>query len=558
MQRLDSPHLHNPLPELNSTQRIAWWRETRGQILSMVGLRAPGGQIALIGRENACLAPLIRAEGGEPLGLVERPDDERSSSIEADQTPLTFRSIAQVIKTATRLDLVVMIGVWTRLSDPWQVLELCLRSARFVAFETAVEDRLSTRSHQDRMPTAAAILAAANAAEVVAFPLFPAMAHQNREPEIQYAWPIRDQGATSHLLRRSWLLCRRRALPAPEPRQISVVVQGPVFGGPNDKPRRRITASCLHALRHALPESELILSTWRGAAVEGLDFDRLVESDDPGSRLCDEVHKVHNNVNRQLVSTQAGMQLATRPFCLKIRSDLLLQSARFLDYWRAFPARDPRYQFTADRMLNCSVFARRFAGPPRQERPVAFHPSDFLFFGWTSDVRMLFDVPAYPLKSAAKWFANRPLRLRTRDPFPTNLSQFLPEQWLWIGYLRRWLDVSLRDRLDFDHPAHLHDRPTMLNNLVMLDQSQWSFLMPKYLLRQYFMADYDWPGLYRHEIWRADYRELLGQNPTPHPTYDSRVRWWLVDNPMARLFRRHSPTMVARVERKLRKAAWIR
>lgn len=56
-------------------------------------------------------------------------------------------------------------------------------------------------------------------------------------------------------------------------KDISVVVQGAVGG---------YTPVCLASVRKHLPESEIVLSTWKGSNVEGLDYDVLVLSDDPG------------------------------------------------------------------------------------------------------------------------------------------------------------------------------------------------------------------------------------------------------------------------------------
>jgi hypothetical protein len=79
-------------------------------------------------------------------------------------------------------------------------------------------------------------------------------------------------------------------------KDISVVVQGPIHTQDN------LTKRVLESVRTHLPNAELILSTWKGSEVDGLDCDILLLNDDPGA-----INGL-NNVNRQIVSTRNGLQ----------------------------------------------------------------------------------------------------------------------------------------------------------------------------------------------------------------------------------------------------------
>lgn len=124
------------------------------------------------------------------------------------------------------------------------------------------------------------------------------------------------------------------------PTDISVVIQGAVGTA---------TQKCLTSVRRFLPEAEIVLSTWAGADTDALDFDILVQSQDPGGIRHDfaiqNVKNSSNNFNRQLLSTNAGLAKATRQYALKLRSDLMLQGTGFLTYWDLFPARNQAYSF---------------------------------------------------------------------------------------------------------------------------------------------------------------------------------------------------------------------
>jgi hypothetical protein len=105
--------------------------------------------------------------------------------------------------------------------------------------------------------------------------------------------------------------------------EVSVVVQGPVVGGPSDAPERRRTQLALASVRAAYPACEIVFSTWKGAQTGGLIYDRLVLNDDPGavSQNDTTLRDVFNNLNRQIVSTRNGLAATTRRHAIKLRSD---------------------------------------------------------------------------------------------------------------------------------------------------------------------------------------------------------------------------------------------
>src|SRR4051794_20971310 len=105
-----------------------------------------------------------------------------------------------------------------------------------------------------------------------------------------------------------------------ESRDISFVVQGAIDGSISPLTGEPITKSCLSSLRRYHPGAEIILSTWKDANVDGLDFDILVRSEDPGAwnAFRPESGEVKlDNTNRQIVSTRNGLYQATRKYAAK-------------------------------------------------------------------------------------------------------------------------------------------------------------------------------------------------------------------------------------------------
>ncbi len=50
-----------------------------------------------------------------------------------------------------------------------------------------------------------------------------------------------------------------------EPYEISVVVQGPIVGKPEDPYEKRLTYRCLESVHKYLPGAEVIVATWKGS-----------------------------------------------------------------------------------------------------------------------------------------------------------------------------------------------------------------------------------------------------------------------------------------------------
>ena len=165
-------------------------------------------------------------------------------------------------------------------------------------------------------------------------------------------------------------------------KEISVVVQGAI-----DK---KLTSKCLKSIREHLPEAEIILSTWEGSNVEGLDYDILLLNQDPGGYKHDfaiyNAPRSMNNFNRQLVSTLNGIKKVNRKYILKLRTDLILTNSNFLSYWNLFESRDSEYTLFKHRVLCSSIYSRENSCQSGTGFPTPFHPSDFWFFGLATDL----------------------------------------------------------------------------------------------------------------------------------------------------------------------------
>lgn len=272
-------------------------------------------------------------------------------------------------------------------------------------------------------------------------------------------------------------------------RALSVVVQGPVVHGdsPTDTP------AVLASLRSAFPDAELILSTWAGTDTDGLDVDAAVRSDDPG------VGERGSNVNRQIVSSRAGIARATRPYVLKTRTDILFFSGQILERWGRFVGRAPFGAMFQERLLVGSVFTRR----PSLLAPYPFHPGDWVFLGRRDDVQKLFSVPLQ--RSVAP---SVPLSDRMHEALlqihggAAHLA--IPEQYLWTAAMQTaGHDAPLRYWCDLTPETLVRSEVALVQNTVVLDAvADWDLMLPKYPTSGRLMAD---ASLLDHAEWRELY-----------------------------------------------------
>lgn len=266
---------------------------------------------------------------------------------------------------------------------------------------------------------------------------------------------------------------------------ISVVVQGQIDA--------LNTPLCLQAIRSNLPSAEIILSTWENSDLTDLTFDKVAFSKDPGAVVVDEVVGTLNNVNRQLVTTKAGLAAATRPYILKTRTDILIENGDFLKYYEKYSAVPSEY--LQNRLLICNYYTRN----PRIFR-TCFHPSDWILFGRAEDVRAYYDSPLQAEEDSL-WFKNH----NKESTFFTNyVSRFTPEQHIFLSFLRRCEPVNCDCYYHRNKALIEQTERAFAECFIVLDyQKQLNIAFPKYNPNRYLekhtlLHYWQWRALYSH------------------------------------------------------------
>lgn len=281
-------------------------------------------------------------------------------------------------------------------------------------------------------------------------------------------------------------------------KDISLVFQGAITP--------QITQAALAAAHRIFPQAEIILSTWNEEIVSGLSYDKVILSKAPPSVIVRKNPQIiSNNTNRMIYGVQQGLNLVTRPYTLKIRTDIILQDADFLRYWDTYPKRREKFQLFEHRVLNYYLCAPQFNHRLGHRIPTLFHPSDWMFFGLTQDVKRLFDIPLQPDPEDALWWANHPKPTQQIDPWPGAVFRLSPEQYLFYQALRKkFPEIRFDNYFDITREKEQLSRLVMANNFVILDYRQWHIKMAKY---QYRLGTIP-RGQTSHVHWQQDYKHF--------------------------------------------------
>ena len=293
-------------------------------------------------------------------------------------------------------------------------------------------------------------------------------------------------------------------------KDISVVVQGAI----SDK----YICNVLKSVRQWLPESEIIISSWKGTDLHGLDYDKFVLSDDVGGYKS-KITGIYNNISRQIVSTRKGVELASKPYVLKIRSDLVLTSCNFLKFFHSFPKRDDKYQCFKERILFVSCFFKKYIGERKSYlHPVPYHISDWLMFGAKEDIRNLFNIPIVDNDAFYEYFEKRPPGELKPYCFKEQ-HQLTPEQYILEKYLSNRLLVRFpecKDLIGFNSDNLFFFEKFVASNCIILDTDQFGVYCAKNdgtdPYRTWSMNSSQlpyplWEGLYTHYEFLKDYRK---------------------------------------------------
>lgn len=269
---------------------------------------------------------------------------------------------------------------------------------------------------------------------------------------------------------------------------ISFVIQGKV--------NKQTTPKAIASIRQFFPGAEIVLSTYIGTETSGLNYDKIALVEDPGFFYYDDQERSkENNLNRQIQTTLAGLNAATRQYAFKLRTDFIITGRGFLDYFYRFPESDSNYKVFGRKVLSCVFFARN----PRKENPLSFHPSDIAFFGLRADLLKLFDIPFMTKEDSLFYKVNK-----------KRCCKYVPEQHIWVNcLLKNGKKIKFEHQRDTSEKIVADTEKYTVSNFIYLDFRQFNLLAPKQLR---MFANNDFHDVITHIEWQRLYKKYLDES----------------------------------------------
>lgn len=268
--------------------------------------------------------------------------------------------------------------------------------------------------------------------------------------------------------------------------EISFIIQG------EHKPE--IYQQITQNIRKFFPNAEIVLATYTGTDIKGLDYDKIALVKDPGSfPYNNQPNAKTNNINRQILTTLNGLKVATRKYAFKLRSDFVLNGRDFLSYFNQCPKSDPKYNIFDHKILSSTFFAR---DPRAKNKSLPFHPSDLAFFGLRTDLLNLFDIPLMTKEESTYYKHKNSLYCR-----------YLPEQYLWINCLRKnGKNIVCDHQRDCNDSIAEETERYIASNFIYLDYEQFN-LTPTEKLRLFSENEFD--NIITHIEWQKLYKQYV-------------------------------------------------
>lgn len=268
---------------------------------------------------------------------------------------------------------------------------------------------------------------------------------------------------------------------------LSVIIQGPIEHSLSVVTHRPITLSLCLSIKKLLPRAEIILSTWDNEHVEGIPVDVLIQSHDPRPQGLIKGF-VPNNVNRQIITTRAGLQIARRKFAMKIRSDIELYGAGFLDSLPVLQQLDSEEAIFSHKII-ANNLSSRDASAVEKRMPghwLLFHPSDHIHAGHTSDLLLLWDIPLQSEEDATYYLG----ALRPNEYRDNELSRLTPEQFIFINAINKSRHIDFFDYASYSHELLKLSTKYLDINFCHIPDQALPIWFQKYHTPHHF--SYDW------------------------------------------------------------------
>lgn len=282
--------------------------------------------------------------------------------------------------------------------------------------------------------------------------------------------------------------------------RITFVLQGPILqiAGEN------VTKRSAESIREFFPNATLILSTWSDQDTAGITRDKEVISLQPLNwKLTGASSDTRtNNVNRQILSSRAGLLKVETEFAVKVRSDLVFTANRLSSILNRLDCADSGLYGVFSKRI---IVLDRISIDPRKVLPLSFSPCDYLSAGLTEDVLKLWSGDMMS-DDEAVYFDGRRVPVEPPSPYLPEglLARFTAEGHIWRDLFKD-SEIELPEDYTDTRPEVIQSSiKTFVANLIPLGQSHIGLDSPKHP-RGFDFARVSY--CYTYLDWKRDLRD---------------------------------------------------
>lgn len=205
--------------------------------------------------------------------------------------------------------------------------------------------------------------------------------------------------------------------------QLTVILQGPLREAGVDIATRAVQSVQAH-----LPLAQVILSTHDDLPT--LPFADVTLVMAAPTRHYADANGSQNNVNKLISSMASGLELATREYCIKLRTDHVLVDGSLLDRIASITNDAAKAELFSRRIGVSNLFLRDPC-----KIPYLFHLPDTLQYGRTEDIRKLWNIGLLPEDFVYLQNGPRTNPIGTYQGFTS--FRLLPEQAIFLRFAQK-------------------------------------------------------------------------------------------------------------------------
>ena len=296
--------------------------------------------------------------------------------------------------------------------------------------------------------------------------------------------------------------------------------------GAYDKINTPIAAS---SIRKYFPYAKIILSTWEGTEIPSdLNVDECLFCEDPGG-FRDNFVDFTNNLARQLVSSQRGLEKVNTEYTVKMRTDIAFYSDSVLRLSKKFLQREKNDSVFNQKIIIPTFFTKRFLVTPVGGliQPTPFHFSDWFCYGLTDDVRKFYSAPIPKEPYQSVFFTENQALYSNKVNLMGASHRYAPEQYIAYWCYRKYHSnpVQFDNYMDFTDELIQESDKFLVSNFLVYSPKSLGFYCLKEgkggdAYRRWSLGEKKlpyllWNGLVREYVYQMLYKKYCDFSYSP-------------------------------------------